>query len=328
MAPLVRSPIGAATGFIGLGRMGFAMASRLVAAGERVVVYNRTRAVAERFVAQHGGEIGESPAVTAAGCDVLIAMVEGDLASSSVLLGDEGVIRSASPGQVVIEMATISPQHARECSMRFAEVGVAYLDAPVSGSVDAALSGQLSVMVGGSPSVLERVEPMLEHMAARISLLGGTGAGALGKLGVNLVLYALAEGVAEALALVSAAGLDSETFYTVLQHSAAGAPLLDYRRAVFLDPDSEPPRFTMSLVARDLELAVGSSEEVGVGVPQARLDLAIAQAAVASGYADDDLSALARPEVRRMVAAGLGARASTGTGLSGAQDEGVAEDGA
>lgn len=304
--------------------MGYPMAARLAAAGGGVVVYNRTRTVAERFVAEHGGVQAESPAELAAGADVVISMVEGDAASSSVLLGDDGVLTSAGDGQTVLEMATVSPRHARRCRAAFAERGVAYLDAPVSGSVDSARSGQLSVMAGGSAPELGRVEPLLRHLAARITLVGGPGSGALSKLAVNLVLYALAEGVAEALSLVAAAGLDTETFYSLLERSAAGAPLLQYRRRVFLDPDSEPARFTLSLVARDLELALAEAGAAGASMPQAQLDLSIARVAAACGFAEDDLAALVRPAVRAAVAE-LGAPAGPGSaGQSGAQDEGIA----
>jgi 3-hydroxyisobutyrate dehydrogenase-like beta-hydroxyacid dehydrogenase len=282
------------TGFIGLGRMGFPMAARLSSTVEAMAVYNRTRAVAEEFAHRYGAVVAATPADLARQSSVLLSMAESAAASRVIFFGENGVIEGARPGCLVVEMATVSPHDAKEFGSRFNAQGVAFLDAPVSGSVDSAKHGELAVMVGGPESDFVRAEPLLRSFAKSVSLMGEVGSGALSKLGINLVLYALAVGIAEALALVRSSGADVERFYSVLQHSATGAPLMEYRRAVFLDPDSEPARFPLRLVERDLGLIVDAGRAVGRDLRQARLDLEVAAEAIRQGYGEEDLAAITK----------------------------------
>jgi 3-hydroxyisobutyrate dehydrogenase len=281
-------------GFIGLGRMGFPMAARLSSAVDTVIVFNRTRAVADEFSARHGGHVAESPAEVAREAGVIFTMADGAASSRTIFFGKDGVLAGCVPGRLVVEMATVSPGDATEFAARFAQHDVRFLDAPVSGSVDSAERGELTVMAGGAETDFRRAEPLLDSFAKNVSLMGDIGSGSISKLAVNLVLYALAVGIAEALALARSSGLDAERFYSALQLSAASAPLMDYRRRVFLDPDSEPARFPIRLVARDLGLIVGAGQASGQDVRQARLDLEIAADAVRQGYGEEDLAALTK----------------------------------
>jgi 3-hydroxyisobutyrate dehydrogenase-like beta-hydroxyacid dehydrogenase len=281
-------------GFIGLGRMGFPMASRLSSAVEVMTVYNRTRSVAEEFAERHATAVAPTPADLARQSAVILSMAESAAVSRSIFFGDHGVIDGVAPGCLVIEMATVSPGDAKEFASRFGAQGVAFVDAPVSGSVDSAQQGQLSVMVGGAESDFARAEPLLRSFAKSVALMGDVGSGALAKLGINLVLYGLAVGIAEALSLVRSSGADVERFYSALQGSATGAPLMDYRRTVFLDPDSEPARFSLRLVERDLGLIVEAGRAVGRDLRQAALDLEIATDAVRQGYGEEDLASITK----------------------------------
>jgi 3-hydroxyisobutyrate dehydrogenase len=281
-------------GFIGLGRMGFPMAARLSSAVDTVIVFNRTRAVADEFSARHGGHVAESPAEVAREAGVIFTMADGAASSRTIFFGKDGVLAGCVPGRLVVEMATVSPGDATEFAARFAQHDVRFLDAPVSGSVDSAERGELTVMAGGAETDFRRAEPLLGSFAKNVSLMGDIGSGSISKLAVNLVLYALAVGIAEALALARSSGLDAERFYSALQLSAASAPLMDYRRRVFLDPDSEPARFPIRLVERDLGLIVGAGQASGQDVRQARLDLEIAADAVRQGYGEEDLAALTK----------------------------------
>ena len=270
------------------------MASRLSSAVEAMAVYNRTGSVAEEFAKRYGTAVATTPADLARQSGVILSMAESAAASRSVFFGDDGVIHGAERGCLVLEMATVSPDDAKEFASRFGAQGVAFADAPVSGSVDGAQRGELAVMVGGSESDFTRAEPLLHSFAKTVTLMGDVGSGALAKLGINLVLYALAVGVAEALALVRSSGADVERFYSALQRSATGAPLMEYRRAVFLDPDSEAARFPLRLVERDLGLIVEAGRAVGRDLRQAGLDLEIATDAVRQGYGDEDLASITK----------------------------------
>ena len=283
-----------AIGFIGLGRMGFPMAARLSSTVEAMVVYNRTRAVAEEFADRHGAVVASTPADLARQSRVILSMAESAAVSRTIYFGQNGVIEGAVPGCLVIEMATVSPDDAKEFASKFGARGVNFLDAPVSGSVDSAQDGELGVMVGGSETDFMRAEPLLRSFAKSVALMGDVGSGALSKLGINLVLYGLAVGIAEALALVRSSGADVERFYSALQRSATGAPLMEYRRAVFLDPDSEAARFPLRLVERDLSLIVQAGRAAGHDLRQAGLDLEIATDAVRLGHGEEDLAALTK----------------------------------
>jgi 3-hydroxyisobutyrate dehydrogenase-like beta-hydroxyacid dehydrogenase len=281
-------------GFIGLGRMGFPMAARLSSTVPAMAVYNRTRTVAEEFANHYGAAVAATPADLARQSSIVLSMAESAAASRMIFFSENGVIEGAASDCLVVEMATVSPDDAKEFASRFKRQGVAFLDAPVSGSVDSAQRGELGVMVGGPESDFSRAEPLLRSFAKTVALMGDVGSGALSKLGINLVLYALAVGIAEALALVRSSGADVERFYSALQRSATGAPLMEYRRAVFLDPDCEAARFPLRLVERDLGLIVDAARGVGRDLRQAGLDLEIAVEAVQQGYGEEDLAALTK----------------------------------
>ncbi len=281
-------------GFIGLGRMGFPMAGRLTSAVETVVVHNRTGAVADDFCQRYGALVAGTPAEVAQQAEVIFTMADSAASSRMIYFGEHGVFSCARAGGIVVDMSTVSRDDAIEFASQFNAKGVAFVDAPVSGSVDSAERGELSIMAGAAEDDFKRVEPLLHTFAKNVTLIGDVGSGAIAKLGVNLVVYALAVGIVEGLSLARSAGVDAERFYSVLQMSAAGAPLVDYRRRVFLDPDSEPARFPLRLVQRDLELIVQAGRLAGQDLRQARLDLELAVEAVNKGHGAEDLAALTK----------------------------------
>ena len=169
-------------------------------------------------------------------------MADGPASSRTIFFGEDGVLSGCHSGRLVVDMATVSPGDAVEFASRFVQHDVRFLEAPVSGSVDSAERGELAVMAGAEAD-FKRAKPLLGSFAKSVSLMGDVGSGSVSKLGVNLVVYALAVGIAEALALARSSGVDPERFYSALQLNAASAPLMEYRRRVFLDPDSEPPGF-------------------------------------------------------------------------------------
>lgn len=285
--------------FLGLGRMGRpmadALADGLTAGADRIVVWNRTPAKAEAFVEQHPGvaERASTPAVAAAGADVVVSMMADDAAADEVHLGPDGTLAATPLPGVVVESGTLAPGSVRRIAAVATQRGTAFLDAPVSGSVDAAQQGTLVLLVGGDADALARARPTLERLGREVVHLGVAGRGALAKLLVNGVLHALNQSVAEALALAEAGGLEAATFYDVLADSAAGAPMLGYRRAQYLGPDA-PVSFALRLAAKDVALLVAEAEREGTPAAQARLVLAQLQDAVAAGYGEDDMAALAR----------------------------------
>lgn len=279
--------------FIGLGRMGSPMAARLATAGWPVAVANRTPGVALALADQVPVRVAADPADAAADADVVITMLADADALASVMDGERGVLSALRPGAIVMDMGTSGPEAVRRLGPRVEAAGGILLDAPVSGSTAAAEAGTLTIMVGGPDEAVERVGPVLAVLGSRVFPMGGSGTGALVKLAVNLVIFSLAEAVAEALDITDAAGLDRTTVYDVLQSSAAGAPMVAYRREAFLDPAGTPPAFALTLAAKDLALLTDLADGLGCDPPQAAAVANVIAAAIAAGYGEEDLAALA-----------------------------------
>lgn len=223
-----------------------------------------------------------------AGCDVVALCVSFD---ADVLENVQRLAAVLKPGAVVVDHSTVAVDTARRAAAMLAERGIAFLDAPVSGGVEGARNGRLSVMVGGDGEALERARPVLEAYAARISHMGGTGAGQATKA-VNQVLVAgINEAVCEGLALGEALGLDAERLLPTLMAGAAANWFLDKRGATMLR-DEFTPGFKCAHMLKDLRIVQAIAREAGVG--HATIDQALADyaALVERGQGDADTSAL------------------------------------
>jgi 3-hydroxyisobutyrate dehydrogenase-like beta-hydroxyacid dehydrogenase len=193
-------------GFIGLGHMGRPMARRLAGGEHPLAVWNRTPGPATE-VAGAGATIAGSPAALAAASDVVITMLSDAAAVRAILGGPGGVLAAIAAGGTVVDMSTIGPEAARELGAEAARHGVAFLDAPVSGSVALAEQGTLTTMVGGDPGVFDRVRPVLTRLTRAQLYLGPQGAGAAMKLAANILIAATNQAIAEALALAARSGI-------------------------------------------------------------------------------------------------------------------------
>lgn len=274
-------------GFIGLGAMGAPMARHLHARGLLAVVGNRTQAKAGALAS----ELGVQAATGAAGftgCDVVALCVSMDADVLENVLALAGVLAA---GAVVVDHSTVSVDTARQAQALLAAQGIAFLDAPVSGGVEGARNGKLSVMAGGDADVLEKARPVLEAYAARISHMGGTGSGQATKA-VNQVLVAgINEAVCEGLALGEKLGLDPEKLLPTLMAGAAGNWFLEKRGATML-ANQFTPGFKCGHLLKDLRIVQGMAREAGIrGVV---IDQALADYAelVQRGEGDADTSAL------------------------------------
>jgi 3-hydroxyisobutyrate dehydrogenase/2-hydroxy-3-oxopropionate reductase len=163
----------------------------------------------------------------------------------------------------------------------------------VSGSVSTVEAGQLTIMAGGDPDVLERVRPVLDPLAKQILHVGEVGAGAVMKLAVNSVLHGLNLALAEALVLAERAGVERTTAYEVFAASAIAAPFVHYKREAFEHPGRPPVAFSLDLVAKDLDLILALAAQAGATMDQAATNSQVVEAAIAAGLGDHDLSELA-----------------------------------
>jgi len=284
--------MGPTVGFIGLGLMGKPMAGNLLKAGFPVVVWNRAAAKAEELEAQ-GAQRGAHPRDTAARADVLITIVSDPPALEGVLWGADGALAGLRRGSAYIDSSTISPELARRVASACAERGVDFLDAPVTGGDWGAKAAELVFMIGGKPETFERVKPVLEALGKRFFLLGPNGAGQTVKLAMNLILALEVEALAEALALVSAAGLPGERLVEVMQSSMARAAVLDVKAPLILKGEF-PRSFPLRLMHKDMRLALELAGQQGVALPAAAAAFSTYSAVKESSTDDPDYSAVAR----------------------------------
>jgi 3-hydroxyisobutyrate dehydrogenase-like beta-hydroxyacid dehydrogenase len=279
-------------GFIGLGLMGKPMARNLLKGGFPVTVWNRTASRAEDLV-REGAKLGASLAATAAQADVLITIVSDPPAVEKILWGADGALAALRSGSVLIDSSTISPELARRAAAACEERGVGYLDAPVTGGTWGAEKGELVFMVGGKSETLEKARPVLEEMGKKIFHLGPSGAGQTVKLAMNLILALQVEALAEALALVTNAGVGGERLVEVMQASMARAAVLDVKAPLILKSEY-PPSFPLRLMHKDIRLALELARQEGITLPAAAASYATYSAVKESSNDDPDYAAVAR----------------------------------
>ena len=264
-------------GLIGLGLMGRPMGMNLLKAGHRLTVWNRTAARADELVAA-GAILAKTPREVAADADVLLTMVSDPPALEEVLWGagaggrgigpSDAALPALKSGSIYIDSSTVSQDMARKIAAACAEKGVRFLDAPVTGGDWGAKKGELVFMIGGDEQTLKAVEPILGVMGKRWFLLGPNGAGQTIKLAMNSILALEVQALSEALALVTAAGLDGEKLIEVLQSSMARSGVLDVKAPNLLKGEY-PPSFPLRLMYKDISLALDLAAKLGVTLPAA-----------------------------------------------------------
>jgi 3-hydroxyisobutyrate dehydrogenase-like beta-hydroxyacid dehydrogenase len=288
-------------GLIGLGLMGGPMGKNLLRAGFPLVVWNRTKSKADELV-REGAKLAADPRGVAEQVDVLITIVSDPAALEEVLFGAKGAAKHSGAleglrrGSTLIESSTVSPELARRVAAACAERGVDCLDAPVTGGTWGAQKGELVFMIGGKAEVLERVKPVLEAVGKKFLLLGPNGAGQTVKLGMNLLLALQVDAFAEALALVTSAGVPAEKLMEVLQSSMARSGVLDVKAPMMVKGEF-PASFPLRLMHKDVRLALELARDKGVALPCAEAAYATYTAvkkAADAANEDPDFSAVAR----------------------------------
>ncbi|HEY8112790.1 MAG TPA: NAD(P)-dependent oxidoreductase [Actinomycetes bacterium] len=278
---------------VGTGRMGTAMTGRLRSGGADVIVYNRTRERAEKAAFQTGADVADTAREAASSAGTVIVSLADDRAVDEAYTGNEGIIAGLNPGTVVADTSTIDPETARRIAHLVEEAGAGHLDSPVSGSVSVVERGELTIMAGGRGDDLDAARPVLDVLASRIFHMGDHGSGAAMKLAVNAVVGALNLAVAEALVLAEKAGIERSTAYEVFASSVVAAPYVLYKRDAFEQPEETPVAFSLNLVAKDLDLILELARRVGASMEQAAANREAVRRALAAGFGDADISAIA-----------------------------------
>jgi len=278
---------------LGMGRMGTAMASRMAAAGFRVVVWNRDRSKAEAVAGRIDADLADTAAGASSSAEVILSSLADDAAVEAVYLGPMGVTEGVAPGSLVLETSTVDPATSLKVAAAVEATGAVFADCPVSGSVSTVEAGALTVMVGGDEVIAARAEPVLAAIAQRQIRVGATGSGATCKLAVNSLVHGINVALAEALVLAEKAGVSRDVAYDVFAGGAGGAPFVQYKRDAFLHPDQDTVAFSLDLVAKDLRLITALGTRVGAPMAQADTTLGIVDDALAAGMGARDMSAIA-----------------------------------
>ena len=221
--------------FLGLGVMGYPMAGHLVAAGHRLTVYNRTTAKAERWVAEHGGEMATTPAAAAEGAEYVFLCVGDDPDVLAVTTGADGVLETMGEGAVLVDHTTASAVIARNVHAAAAAQGVGFVDAPISGGQAGAENGVLTVMCGGDQADFDRVAPVIDAYSRACNLLGGPGSGQLTKMVNQICIAGLVQGLSEGINFAQRAGLDVGGVVDTISKGAAGSWQMENRAQTMAD---------------------------------------------------------------------------------------------
>jgi 3-hydroxyisobutyrate dehydrogenase-like beta-hydroxyacid dehydrogenase len=245
------------------------MAKRLLDAGFPLVGYNRTAAKAQGLV-DAGMRLAKSPREVAEQADAIFSMVTDSAALEAVTGGSDGILAGLGPGKTYVEMSTVSPDVTRRLGGEVAARGAAMLDAPVSGSPITLEAGQLAVMVGGDPTVLERVRPYLLAIGPTITHVGPLGLAVTMKIAVNLGLAVQMLAFSEAVLLAEKAGITRERAVEALLKSVVASPMVKYRGPFVLGMPAEA-LFDVDMMQKDLRLALDLAHRVGVTMPSTAL---------------------------------------------------------
>lgn len=282
---------GATLGFVGLGAMGRPMARRLLDAGFSVRVHNRSRQPVEELVAE-GATGADSPADAAAGAAAVFTMLPDAAVVRQVVTGAAGVLEGLAPGTVLIDTSSVDPAAARELAQAVAQRSGHMLDAPVSGGVQGAADGTLSIMVGGDADVLQRCRPALDVLGRQVVHVGPSGSGQVCKLCNQMVVGVTIQAVAEALTVASKAGVDAATVRRALLGGFAASTVLEAHGERMLERDYAPGG-RASLHRKDLDAALALARSLATPVPATALVHQQFVALEGRGHGDADHSALA-----------------------------------
>ena len=283
-------------GWVGTGRMGYALATRLLEAGCDVAVYNRTRAKAEPL-GELGAVVVDSPA-DLVDRDIVFTMVAGSDDLKAVVLGENGLLsRPDAAPAVIVDSSTVSPDASAAVGIEAERRGVALLAAPVSGNPSVVDAGKLTVVVSGPAEAWEVARPYLELFGAGATYVGEGDAARLVKICHNLMLGVVAQSLAEITVLAEKGGVSRAAFLEFLNNSVMGSMFTRYKTPAIVNLDFTPT-FTPALLFKDFRLGFEAAEAHGVPMPVAAAAQQAVQALMGFGYDDVDFMALLELEAR------------------------------
>jgi 3-hydroxyisobutyrate dehydrogenase-like beta-hydroxyacid dehydrogenase len=283
-------------GWIGAGRMGMAMATRLARAGCDLTIYNRTRAKAEPL-ARHGARIADRLA-DLAGCDIVFAIVSTGKDLESVLVGPDGLFAGAARGpRIVVDCTTIAAEESARLRQALAAHGAEFLAAPVSGNAKVARAGKLSFVASGPRATFDEVEPYLVALGQGASYVGEGELSRMVKICHNVFLGVVIQSLAEITVLAQKAGVPRHAFLDFMNKSVLGSVFSRYKTPALVNLDFAVT-FTPHLLRKDLDLGLDAGRELDVPMPLASQVRDLVQALIGHGHADQDFASLILMQAR------------------------------
>jgi 3-hydroxyisobutyrate dehydrogenase-like beta-hydroxyacid dehydrogenase len=280
----VKGEIPVKIAYLGLGIMGRPMAVNLVKAGHEVTVWNRSPKTVD------GARTAVTPAEAAKRADVVWMCVADTKAVESVLFGKDGVESVLRPGVIVIDSSTIAPKATLDFAARVRAKGAEFVDAPVTGSKIGAENAQLLFIVGGPEKTVAALDPLFMALGKKVIRVGETGAGESAKIGMNLMIAAIFEGFAEALALTGKLGVPPEKLVELIQNSMIKSGVTDYKASFVLQQDWSP-NFPLRLMLKDIHLMLDAAQQLKLELPALKQIEKVYEKAVEAGHANDDYAA-------------------------------------
>lgn len=277
-------------GYIGLGLMGGPCAINLLKAGHKVFVWAR-RPESAGEVLDQGAIWCASAAEAASQCEILFLNVTNTADVESVLFGQKGVVEGGGKGLTIVDMSTISATATRVMAKRLEPYGMELVDAPVSGGTVGAVNGTLTVMVGATEEIFERIKPVLLCMGKSVTRIGGCGAGQVAKSCNQIVITGTIAAVAEAFRFAQAAGVDPVPVREALMGGFAGSRVLELHGRRMIE-DSYAPGFKTLLHLKDMGIVRGIAEELGLELPLSQVGIGLLEETVSAGYGEQDSSAM------------------------------------
>lgn len=277
-------------GWVGAGRMGFSMASRLLKAGCDLSIYNRTRAKAEPLTAL-GATVVDSP-VDLADRDIVFTMVAGPEDFLKIVSGENGVLsRDGTAPRILIDCTSVSEEASAAVRHEAAQKGVAYLAAPVSGNAKVVKAGKLSIVASGPRYTYDEALPYLEALGVGASYVGEGEAARVVKICHNVLLGVVTQSLAEITILAEKAGVPRHAFLDFINKSVMGSVFTRYKTPSFVNLDFSVT-FTPALLRKDLDLGLSAAHSLNVPMPIAAQTREIIQTLIGYGFTDTDFSEL------------------------------------
>lgn len=282
-----------AIGWVGVGKMGNPMATRLVEAGHSLTICDPMAENRASLVAR-GASVAATPGELAGQCDIIFSTIPNDAVLTEMIFGGEGgsgLFEHVASGTVLVEMSTVSPQLSERVARALKDRGVAYLRCPISGSTALARTGTLTALASGDVSAWEAASPILDALASRKFYLGHGEEARYMKLVLNALVGATSSILGEALLLGEKGGLSSVQMMEVISQSAVASPLLKYKQDMIVEMDFSPA-FSVEQMIKDFTLITGAARDKQVPMLVANLILQQYTAASNAGYSDQDFFAL------------------------------------